>query len=150
MVLMKNKYLVVFSTAVFIVFLDQLTKFLVKSNFSLNESIPVIRNIFHLTYIHNFGAGFGILQEQRIFLIIISLLVAGFVAYYLKKVKDNEKTLQLLLGFVLGGTIGNLIDRILYGYVADFLDFMVWPVFNIADSFVTIGIIGLVIYFWKK
>ena len=147
---MRKKYLVVFLTAIAIIILDQLSKFLVKINFNLNESVPVMGEIFHLTYIHNFGAGFGILQNQRILLVIISIAVAAFIFYYAKKVKEEETLLQLLLGFVLGGTIGNLIDRIFLGYVTDFFDFMIWPVFNIADSFVTIGIIGLVIYFWRK
>lgn len=147
---MKRKYPVVFLTAIAIIILDQLSKFLVKINFSLNESVPVIGDIFHLTYIHNFGAGFGILQNQRSLLVIISIAVAAFIFYYAKKVKEEERLLQLLLGFVLGGTIGNLIDRIFFGYVADFFDFMIWPIFNIADSFVTIGIIGLVVYFWRK
>jgi len=147
---MRKKYPVVFLTAITIIILDQLSKFLVKINFNLNESVPVMGEIFHLTYIHNFGAGFGILQNQRILLVIISIAVAAFIFYYAKKVKEEETLLQLLLGFVLGGTIGNLIDRIFLGYVTDFFDFMIWPVFNIADSFVTIGIIGLVIYFWRK
>ena len=147
---MKRRYPVVFLTAIAIIILDQLSKFLVKINFNLNESVPVMGEIFHLTYIHNFGAGFGILQNQRILLVIISIAVAAFIFYYAKKVKEEETLLQLLLGFVLGGTIGNLIDRIFLGYVTDFFDFMIWPVFNIADSFVTIGIIGLVIYFWRK
>ena len=147
---MRKKYPVVFLTAIAIIILDQLSKFLVKINFNLNESVPVMGEIFHLTYIHNFGAGFGILQNQRILLVIISIAVAAFIFYYAKKVKEEETLLQLLLGFVLGGTIGNLIDRIFLGYVTDFFDFMIWPVFNIADSFVTIGIIGLVIYFWRK
>src|SRR3989338_10734971 len=147
---MRKKYPVVFLTAITIIILDQLSKFLVKINFNLNESVPVMGEIFHLTYIHNFGAGFGILQNQRILLVIISIAVAAFIFYYAKKVKEEETLLQLLLGFVLGGTIGNLIDRIFLVYVTDFFDFMIWPVFNIADSFVTIGIIGLVIYFWRK
>ena len=147
---MKRRYPVGFLTAIAIIILDQLSKFLVKINFNLNESVPVMGEIFHLTYIHNFGAGFGILQNQRILLVIISIAVAAFIFYYAKKVKEEETLLQLLLGFVLGGTIGNLIDRIFLGYVTDFFDFMIWPVFNIADSFVTIGIIGLVIYFWRK
>ena len=147
---MKNKYIIVFSTAFIIVLIDQITKFLIKINFQLNQSLPLIKNIFHLTYIRNFGAGFGILQQQKWILIFISIIVIGVIFYYLDRIKDKEKFLQVIVGLVLGGTIGNLIDRVAYGFVVDFLDFRIWPVFNFADSFVTIGVIGLIIYLWKK
>lgn len=147
---MKNKYFTIFLTAFSIVLIDQLTKFLIKANFQLNESIPIINNIFHLTYINNFGAGFGILQQQKWILVFISIIVIGLIFYYLDKIKEKELLLQVLVGFILGGTTGNLIDRLYYGYVIDFLDFQVWPIFNIADSFVTIGVIGLIIYLWDK
>ena len=147
---MKNKYIVVFSTALIIILIDQITKFLIRINFQLNETLPLIKNIFHLTYIHNFGAGFGILQQQRWILIFISLVVIGIIFYYFDRIKEKEILLQVLVGFVLGGTIGNLIDRLIYGFVIDFLDFRIWPIFNFADSFVTIGVVGLIIYLWKK
>jgi signal peptidase II len=147
---MNNKHLFVFLTAFTVVLLDQASKFIIRSSMELGQSMPVLNNIFHITYVHNFGAGFGILQEQRIFLALVSIGVAAFIFYYLKKVKEKERLLQIILGLVLGGTIGNLIDRIIYGYVIDFLDFRIWPVFNAADSAVTLGIMGLVIYFWKK
>jgi len=147
---MKNKYLTIFSTAIIIILIDQITKFLIKINFQLNESLPLIKNIFHLTYIQNTGAGFGILKSQTLILIFISLIVIGVILYYIGSIKEKEKLLQILVGFVLAGTIGNLIDRIAYGFVIDFLDFQIWPIFNVADSFVTIGIIGLIIYLWEK
>ena len=147
---MGKKYLIVFSTALIVLIIDQLTKFLIKTNFQLNESAALIKNIFHLTYIHNFGAGFGLLQQQKWILVFISLVVVGVILYYLDRIKEKEKLLQFLVGFVLGGTIGNLIDRLSFGYVIDFLDFQVWPIFNLADSFVTIGVIGLIIYLWEK
>jgi|TARA_B100001964_G_C14215486_1_gene592562 signal peptidase II len=147
---MKNKYIIIFSTALIIILLDQITKFLIKINFKLNESLSIIKNIFHLTYTHNFGAGFGILQNQQWILIFISIIVIGVIFYYFDRIKDKETLLQIIVGFILGGTIGNLIDRISYGFVIDFLDFRIWPVFNLADSFVTIGVAGLIIYLWKK
>ena len=147
---MDRKYLTIFSTALIIIIIDQVAKFLIKTNFQLNQTLPIISNIFHLTYIHNFGAGFGILQHQKYFLIFISIIVIGFIFYYLDRIRNNERLLQMLVGFVLGGTIGNLTDRIINGYVIDFLDFRIWPIFNFADSFVTIGVVGLIMYFWKK
>jgi len=147
---MKNKYITVFSLTIIIILIDQITKFLIKTNFKLNESLPLIKNIFHLTYIRNFGAGFGILQQQKWILVFISLIVIGVIFYYFDRVKEKEILLQVLVGFILGGTIGNLIDRLAYGFVIDFIDFRIWPIFNFADSFVTIGVIGLIIYLWKK
>ena len=147
---MEKKYVVVFSTALIIVLIDQLSKFFVRTNFQLSQSIPIINNIFHLTYIQNTGAGFGILKAQALILIFISVAVIGIILYNFDKIKNNETLLQILAGFVLGGTIGNLIDRLAYGHVMDFLDFQIWPIFNFADSFVTIGIIGLIIYLWKR
>src|SRR3989338_8659876 len=104
---MQRKYLIVFSTAFFIVLVDQLAKFLIKTKFQLNESIPIIKNIFNLTYINNFGAGFGILQQQKWILIFISIFVIGIVFYYLDRVKEKELLLQVFVGFILGGTVGN-------------------------------------------
>ncbi len=147
---MEKKYVVVFSTALAIILIDQLSKFFVRANFQLSQSIPVISNIFHLTYINNTGAGFGILKAQALILIFISVAVIGIILYNFDKIKNNETLLQILVGFILGGTIGNLIDRLAYGSVIDFLDFQIWPIFNFADSFVTIGVIGLVIYLWKR
>jgi|TARA_B100001964_G_C14219626_1_gene594614 signal peptidase II len=147
---MKNKYIIVFSTALIIILIDQITKFLIRINFQLNETLPLIKNIFHLTYIRNFGAGFGILQQQKWILIFISIIVIGVIFYYFDRIKEKERLLQVLVGFILGGVVGNLIDRISYGSVIDFLDFRIWPIFNFADSFITIGVIGLIIYLWKK
>ncbi len=147
---MEKKYIVVLSTSFIIVLIDQITKFLIKTNFQLNQTIPIISNIFHLTYINNTGAGFGILKAQTWILIFISIAVIGIIFYNFDKIKNKEALLQVLVGFVLGGTIGNLIDRLAYGRIIDFLDFRIWPIFNFADSFVTVGIIGLIIYLWKK
>lgn len=147
---MKNKYILISSITLIIILIDQITKFLINANFQLNQSFPLIKNILHLTYIQNFGAGFGILQNQQWILIFVSLFVIGVIYYYIDRIKEKEILLQVLVGFVLGGTIGNLIDRLIYGFVIDFLDFRIWPVFNIADSFVTIGVIGLIIYLWRK
>ena len=145
-----NKYLTIFSTALIIVLIDQITKFLIKTNFELNQTLPLIKNFFHLTYIYNFGAGFGILHQQALILVFVSLIVIGAIFYYFDRIKEKEILLQVLVGFILGGTIGNLIDRISYGFVIDFIDFRIWPIFNFADSFVTVGVIGLIIYLWRK
>lgn len=147
---MEKKHNVIFSMSLVIILIDQLSKFFVRTNFQLNQSIPIINNIFHLTYINNTGAGFGILKAQALILIFVSISVIGIIFYNFDKIKNKETLLQIFVAFVLGGTIGNIIDRIAYGYVIDFIDFRIWPIFNFADSFVTIGVIGLIIYLWKK
>lgn len=147
---MNKKNIVVFSTALVALLLDQLTKFLIKQNFQSNQSIPIIKNIFHLTYITNTGSAFGLFKGFNIFFIILSIIVIIAIFYYLKKFIKNEKLLQFAIGLLLGGTIGNLTDRIIYGAVIDFIDFRIWPVFNFADSAVTISILFLVVLLWKK
>ena len=147
---MNKKNILIFSTALIIVLTDQLTKFFIRKNFKLNESIPIIKNIFHLTYITNTGSAFGLFKNFNLFFIIFSIIVIIVILYFIKKVKENEKFIQFAVGLLLGGTIGNLIDRIAYGSVIDFIDFRIWPVFNVADSAVTISVILLIILLWKK
>ena len=139
---------VVFSSAFIVIFLDQLTKLIVKNTLELNQTIPVIKNIFHLTYITNSGSAFGILKGWQLPLIFFSVAVIGFIFYYLNKISEKEKSLQVFVGFVLGSAIGNLVDRILYGHVIDFLDFRIWPVFNVADSAITLGAVLVILSFF--
>ena len=147
---MNKKYTFVISTALLTVFLDQLTKVIIKKNFELNESIPLIKNILHLTYVTNTGSAFGLFKGFNLFFILFSIIVVAVIFYFIKKIKQNEKVLQFSIGLLLGGTVGNLMDRIFYGFVADFIDFRIWPVFNVADSAVTISIILLIILLWEK
>ena len=147
---MKNKYSLIFSAAFLVILIDQISKFIIRNSMHLSQSIPVVKNIFHITYIQNLGAGFGILQQQTLFLILVSAIVVSVILFYSKRIGKKDRLLQIIAGIVLGGTVGNLIDRIIYGYVIDFLDFRIWPVFNIADSAVTIGVILLIAYYWKK
>ncbi|HLC61922.1 MAG TPA: signal peptidase II [Candidatus Nanoarchaeia archaeon] len=147
---MGKKNIFILSTALTIVFLDQLTKFLIRANFKLGESISIIRNIFHITYVTNTGAAFSIFQGFNLFFIIFLVIFIGVVIYYLKNIKENEKMMQIAIGLLLGGTIGNLIDRISIGAVIDFIDFRIWPVFNVADSAVSVSVVLLIILLWKK
>jgi len=116
---------------------------------TLHQSIPLINNFLHLTYIQNTGAGFGILKGSNTILIFISLIIIGAILYYFNKI-TKEKSINLPIALILGGAIGNLIDRIFLGHVIDFMDLRIWPAFNVADSAITIGAIWLIIYFWKK
>ena len=147
---MDKKNIIFYSAALAVVFLDQLIKFLVRQNIQLGQSIPIIKNVFHLTYVANTGSAFGLFKSLNIFFVLFSIIVIIGIFYYLKKIIKEDKKLQLAVGLLLGGTIGNLIDRLVFGAVIDFLDFRIWPVFNIADSAVTVSIIFLITILWRK
>ena len=119
---------------------DQWTKYLVVNDFSLHESRPVIENVFHLTYVQNRGAAFGILQGHSTFFILITVVVIGLLIYFYRELPLENFFNRFGLGLALGGTIGNLIDRLRVGFVIDFLDFRVWPVFNLADSAIVVAV----------
>ena len=120
--------------------LDQLSKLLVTRNFLYHESLPVIKGIFHITLIHNRGAAFGILKDQLSLFIFTSVFA---IILIILKLKDTGKYYGLSLSLILAGALGNLIDRLFLGYVIDFLDFRIWPVFNVADTAITIGAVLL-------
>ncbi|WP_127592003.1 signal peptidase II [Paenibacillus lautus] len=134
----------------FVLFLiDQGTKYLIASKLELYEQIPVIGDFFLITSSRNRGAAFGILQDQLWFFIVVTLIVVGGIVWYLRKVsKEGRKLLPTALALVLGGALGNFIDRLLMGEVVDFLQFnfgsYTFPIFNIADSCIVIGV-GLII-----
>ena len=148
---MTAKGKIVWTLLPLILFLDQASKWIVDSTIPLNHSIPVIEGLFSLTYIRNTGAAFGILAGSSAlfrlpFLILFSLIAIVFIAVMLRRLPGSEKGLVVALTFILGGAVGNLIDRALYGEVIDFLDFYWsqyhWPAFNFADSFITLGVLG--------
>lgn len=132
-----------------IVVLDQSTKLIVDRTMALYQTIPIVEGLFNLTYVRNSGAAFGIFAGsaeifRRPFLILVSIVASGFIVSLLRRLADRQRGLIIALTFVLGGAIGNLIDRVFYGEVIDFLDFYWrnyhWPAFNIADSFITVGV----------
>jgi len=131
----------IFIAALIILCLDQASKFIVVRNLSLNQSLPVIKNIFHLTLVHNRGAAFGVFKNQVSWFILTSIF--AIVLIFLNFKKPRHTLYNFSLGLILAGAAGNLIDRLFLGYVVDFLDFRIWPVFNIADSSITIGAILL-------
>ena len=134
-----------------ILILDQISKFYISSALSLGQSIPVIRDIFHISLVYNTGCAFGLLKNQKIFFILLS---AAAVFYIIRDLFSRGRLYSLsrraALGLILGGAAGNLLDRLRLGYIIDFLDFRVWPVFNLADSAITIGIFLLGIGFLKE
>jgi len=130
--------------AVLVILFDQLLKLLVVNTMSLNQSIPVITNIFHITYVHNFGAAFGLLAHRTGFIILVTVVVVFLLLVFLRHLPKEQKLLRAALVLQLAGATGNLIDRVRMGYVVDFFDLRVWPVFNVADIAIVSGI-GLLI-----
>ncbi len=122
--------------------LDQLTKFAAANTLILNNPVCVIKGVFCFTLVHNRGAAFGILQNQTLLFIATSIIAIVLIYLNLKKSKACG-WYNISLGLILAGAIGNFFDRIIFGYVIDFLDFRIWPVFNVADSAITIGAILL-------
>lgn len=135
---------------IFIFVLDQISKFFISRNIDINESVPVIRNIFHITLVQNTGAAFGIFKSGTLFFITISILAVGAITMHLIRKPSASFLFNAALSLILGGVLGNLVDRVRLGYVIDFLDFRVWPVFNVADSAITIGVILLILSLLRK
>jgi signal peptidase II len=125
--------------------LDQLSKFFIEKLVLQGSSIPVVKNVFHITLVRNTGAAFGILRKHPHLFIVIAVLVAILIGYFLaRRMRTLNTAEKVALCFILGGTLGNLTDRIRLGYVIDFIDFRIWPVFNLADVFITAGAAVLV------
>lgn len=128
-----------------VVILDQFSKYIVAENMALGESIPIIEEVFHLTYILNPGAAFGMFAHNRLFFIAIAVIVIGIIIWARREILASPWEVKAGCGLFLGGAIGNLIDRARQGLVIDFFDFRIWPVFNIADIAICIGV-GLIIW----
>lgn len=124
-----------------IIIFDQVTKVLITKSLDLFESVNIIKGIFSFTYVQNRGAAFGILQGARVFFVIITIALLVFVLIYLIRKKPHSYLEKTALSFIVGGALGNFIDRVFLGYVRDFIsaDFINFPVFNVADCFVCIG-----------
>lgn len=128
-----------------VVILDQFSKYIVVENMALGESIPIIEEVFHLTYILNPGAAFGMFAHNRLFFIAIAVVVIGIIIWARREILASPWEVKAGCGLFLSGAIGNLIDRARQGLVIDFFDFRIWPVFNIADIAICIGV-GLIIW----
>ncbi len=128
-----------------VIILDQLTKSLVRQILSPGQSIHIINGIFHITYVNNPGSAFGLLPNHHLFLLLVTFITVILIFFYYGRIRPREMLMQVALGMELGGAAGNFIDRTAYGLVTDFLDFRIWPVFNVADSAIVIGLILLVL-----
>ena len=161
----RKRSIIIYSIIAVIVILDQITKYIVKSSMHLYESINLLGNFLKFTYIENPGMAFGIQFENKFWFTVLSVVAAGIVVFYLLRMTNERFIFRFSLALILGGAIGNLIDRLAFGKVVDFIDvefiditlpsfkFLIisfpgyemtrWPVFNIADSAVTCGMILL-------
>ena len=129
--------------------IDQISKLLVVNLLTKTDSITIIKNFFYLTYINNDGAAFSILVGKRILLILIAVLVIVMLIRYIKKNNIQNKLELVSISLIIGGSLGNLMDRVVRGYVIDFLDFKIFnynfPIFNLADTFIVIGVFLLLL-----
>lgn len=130
---------------ILVIIMDQWSKHYIQDNMVIGMSIPIIPDIFHLTYILNAGAAFGILENQRYLLIVVAAAMIGAVAFFYRQLALQPLLLRLGVGLLAGGAIGNGIDRINTGQVIDFFDFRIWPIFNVADVAIVTGV-GCIIY----
>lgn len=139
--------------AAVIIALDQITKSAVMARFSLHETLTVIPGLFNLVYVMNPGAAFGFLADasptfRYVFFVGVTIAAAGLIVYYLVKSNPRNRLLAGSLTLIFGGAVGNLIDRIRFGAVVDFLDVYLgashWPAFNVADSAITVGAILMI------
>lgn len=132
---------------------DQISKILVVKFLDLN-SVTVIKNFFYLTYTNNTGAAFSILTDKRIFLVLVGIIIIILLIYYLKKHQIKNTINKIAFALVIGGSLGNLIDRIIRSSVVDFIDIKIFsynfPIFNLADTFITIGVLLLLININKE
>jgi signal peptidase II len=151
-----SRYVLLGLISLGIVVIDQITKVYIMQTMRLHESIPVIPNLFSVTYIRNPGAAFGFLSTSSgsfrfIFFGLTSIFALGLLGTILARMPKDDWMGQVSVVAILGGAVGNLLDRLRYGEVIDFLDFYIepyhWPAFNVADSAITVGVLFLILHF---
>lgn len=143
--------IIIFTIVFFIV--DIVSKLVVSNLMDVYDSVIIIKDFFYITYVRNTGAAWSIFSGETLGIVIVSLMIILGIIYYIFKNNPESKLEKLGYGMILGGAIGNLFDRIIYGYVIDFFDFYIfgydYPIFNLADSFIFVGVIILIIYTWR-
>ena len=142
-------YVMIFAIIFVIIAVDQIIKFLVLNTLAIGQTVPLIDGVFHFTYVRNFGAAFSILQNRQEFLIIVTgLVMIVILIYLLKNAKHFDSLAIISLSMIVGGGVGNIIDRVRYGFVVDYLDFRLihFPVFNFADCCIVVGAIMMLLY----
>ena len=151
---MKNRKKI-YIVASILLLLDQIIKLIIQRSMNLYQEIKIIPNFFSLLYVKNTGAAFSILEDATLFLILLSVIFVLIIDKYIKKEEETlDKLSMVAMGMIIGGIFGNLLDRIIYRSVIDFLSFQFgkysFPVFNIADIGITLGVFILLIDMWKR
>ncbi|MFH1478851.1 MAG: signal peptidase II [Candidatus Omnitrophota bacterium] len=151
----KKQAVVSFFLILLILLFDQSTKLWVKDTLNIGESIPLIKNILHITFVSNTGAAFGLFKQSTAIFIIISIVAVFIIGSIiirsiLKRQFFDSIVFNLSLSLIFSGALGNLIDRVKYGYVVDFIDVRIWPVFNISDISITTGSFLLILFYLRK
>jgi len=140
------------AVAIVTLVIDQISKWVVMTNFRPGESwnpVAALDRWVSLTYVTNTGAAFGLFPDfGGVFMIIAVVVIVAIIVYY-RHLPSDHWLIQVSLGLQLGGALGNLLNRLLYGHVIDFIDFKVWPVFNVADSSVFVGVVILAFYLFR-
>ncbi len=136
-------------SVILVLIFDRTTKYLIKMTLQPQDSIALIKDFLHITYVENTGAAFGLFTDNRWLFVVVTIFVLAILIYLAYTEATNKKALSIILGLIAGGGAGNLIDRITEGYVLDFIDFRgLWPyVFNLADAALVIGAVLLLITF---
>ena len=156
---MKGKYILFTTIAILVILVDQLSKLYVMRHLALHESVEVIPGFFNITYIRNPGAAFGFLSGappyfRYIFFVAVTLAAMVLILYYLRKSVTAENAIIVSLALIFSGAVGNLIDRVRFGEVSDFLDACIgsahWPAFNAADSAITLGAAFMLVELFKR
>jgi len=151
---LKNKYIILFVTVAVVTLFDFITKAYISSTMSLHESFVVIEGFLNITYVRNPGAAFSFLADapamfRSIFFMSVTVLAIVLVLYYIAKSKIEEQFMIFSLSLILSGALGNLIDRVRFGEVVDFIDVYIssyhWPAFNVADSAITVGAVVMIL-----
>lgn len=144
--------MIIIFTIVFLV-IDIVSKLIVSNLMNVHDSILVIKDFFYITYVRNTGAAWSLFAGKTILLLMVSLIMICGIILYVYKNKTKAKLEKIAYSLILGGAIGNFLDRIVYGYVIDFLDFYIfgynYPIFNLADTFIVLGVLLLIIYVWR-
>lgn len=138
----------IFAIAITTLLIDQISKGVLEIYFKLGEKVAIIKDFFYITYYHNTGAAWSLLTDKRYLIIIISLIATIIIYRFMYVFKENTRN-NIAFGLLTGGIVGNLLDRVLFGYVRDFFDFYLfkydYPVFNVADIAIVIGVLLLIV-----
>lgn len=145
-------FMIMILTIVFLI-IDIVSKLVVSNLMNVYDSIVIIKDFFYITYVRNTGAAWSMFAGKTWLLIGVSLIIIGLICFYIYKNKPKSKKEMVGYSLVLGGAIGNFLDRIIYGYVIDFFDFYIfgydYPIFNMADVFIVIGVMILILCVWR-